>query len=234
MSIDARRDVLDRRTLAHGARPDEWAVEVAQPVENAWTTTLYVGVQGFQLACGQDREGEQHCMFIGRTFVKALEALLRAEILPLRRAVVTANDLLFDSRVDDPEHQVKDHSDALPEVFLKLAAGHEAAFEMLQEVIREWVEPTPAVGLSGAFSEDLYNEDGSEVTAEQARERNRAAVVCDQCGQEVDERPDRSGIVAHRCPHGKECILEEGDPRIGHKSGWACEVCPLRQTEAPR
>ena len=48
--------------------------------------------------------------------------------------------------------------------------------------------------------------------------------VCDQCGQTVAIRPVRSGIVAHRCPHGVDCILEPGDPRIG-RSYWACKVC---------
>jgi len=48
--------------------------------------------------------------------------------------------------------------------------------------------------------------------------------VCEQCGQSVAVRADRSGIVAHRCPHGIECILEPGDPRVG-KSDWACKEC---------
>jgi hypothetical protein len=170
--IDARLDVIERRVLALGATAEEWAIEVAQPVENVWTTTFYVGVQGFQIAVGQDHEGEQHCMFIGRMFVKAIRALLDAEMRPLQQAIVTANDLLFDSQVDDPQHQVDSHADTLPQVFLKLAADHDAAFDTLQTIIHEWLEPTPAVGLSGAFSEDLYNEDGSQVTTEQAKERN--------------------------------------------------------------
>lgn len=145
--IDARRDVAERRILSHGATPEQWAVEVAQPVEGVWTTTLYVGVQGFQITNDRGEDAERHCTSMGRMFVKALEVLLHAETRPLRQAILTANDAIFDSRVDD-------------------------AFEVLQAAIREWVEPTPAVGLSGAFSEDLYNEDGSEVTAEQARERN--------------------------------------------------------------
>lgn len=45
---------------------------------------------------------------------------------------------------------------------------------------------------------------------------------CDQCGQSVARR--EGGIVAHRCPHGVECILEPGDPRIG-QGGWGCGVC---------
>lgn len=55
-------------------------------------------------------------------------------------------------------------------------------------------------------------------------EPKRGSVLCDQCGQEVAERADRSGIVAHRCPHGVECVLERGDPRIG-RGGWGCGVC---------
>lgn len=47
---------------------------------------------------------------------------------------------------------------------------------------------------------------------------------CEQCFQIVAVRPDGSGIVAHKCPHGVDCILEPGDPRIG-KAGWACKIC---------
>ena len=148
-SIDARLDVLERRILAQGATAEEWAVEVAKPVEGVWTTTFYVGVQSFRLAEDNSNErkifsggrgasqsspdgAEQHCMFIGRMFVKALQALVNAETRTLRQAIVTANDQLFDSRLDG----VKD--------------GHTAAFETLQTVIREWLEPEPAVGLAGA------------------------------------------------------------------------------------
>ena len=60
--------------------------------------------------------------------------------------------------------------------------------------------------------------------------------ACEQCGQTVAVRPDRSGIVAHRCPHGVECILEPGDPRIG-KSDGVCRVCmpgePVRVRRVP-
>jgi hypothetical protein len=74
--IDDRRDVLVRRILAQGRTPEEWAVEVAQPVQDVWTTYLYVGVRGFRLAYAEaDNEGETHCMFIGQAFVKALEQL---------------------------------------------------------------------------------------------------------------------------------------------------------------
>lgn len=140
--IDARRDVLERRVLAQGETAEQWAVEVAQPVANVWTTTFYVGVQSFRLAEAEDSaEAEQHCMFIGRMFVAALHALLNVETRTLRQVIVTTNDLLFDSRIDDPQHQVDCHADTLPEVFLKLSAGHDAAFETLQTVIREWVDP---------------------------------------------------------------------------------------------
>jgi len=94
------------------------------------------------------------------------------EVVVLRRVLETANNQLFDSQVDDVEHQIACHADTLPEVFRRLAAGHAAAFETLQEIVHEWVEPSPPT-VRGAFSEDLYNEDGSEVTVEQARERNR-------------------------------------------------------------
>jgi len=171
MSIDARRDVLVRRILAQGATPEEWAVEVAQPVEGVWTTMFYVGVRGFKIAGDRGNEGEEHCTFIGRMFVRALQAIVDAETEKLSAVILRANDQLFDSVVQDPQHQVYSHADTLPAAFLALAAGHGAALETLQAVVREWVDPEP-VGLSGAFSEDLYNEDGSEVTVEQARERS--------------------------------------------------------------
>lgn len=117
----------------------------------------------------------------------------------LRRVLSLANDQLFESCVDDVEHQITSHADTLPEAFRRLAAGHAAAFETLQAVVREWVEAMEAPTL-------------------------RDDMMCDSCGQYVAERPDRSGIAAHRCPHGVECILEPGDPRIG-KSDWGCKVC---------
>lgn len=46
---------------------------------------------------------------------------------------------------------------------------------------------------------------------------------CDQCGLSVAKR-EGGGIATHRCPHGVECILEPGDPRIG-RGGWGCGVC---------
>ena len=152
--IDARYDVIDRRVLAQGATPEQWAVEVAQPIEGAWTTTFYVGAQGFRLADSQDTDSatderaEQHCAFIGEMFVKALRAFLDAETEKYRTAISRANDQLFDSRVDDPQHQVDGHTDTLPAVFLALAAGHDAALETLQTIVREWVEPEPTVGLA--------------------------------------------------------------------------------------
>jgi hypothetical protein len=141
MSIDARRDVLERRILAQGTTPEEWAVEVAQPVEGVWTTMFYVGVRGFKIAGDRGNEGEGHCMFIGRMFVRALRALIELETEKLSAVIVRANDQLFDSHVQDPQHQVDDHADTLPVVFIKLAAGHDAALETLQTVIREWVDP---------------------------------------------------------------------------------------------
>lgn len=176
--IDARRDVLTRRILVQGATPEQWAVEVAQPIEGAWTTTFYVGAQGFRLADSQDTDSatgeraEQHCTFIGEMFAKALRAFVDVETEKYRTAISRANDQLFDSHVDDPQHQVDSHADTLPAVFMALAAGHDAALETLQSVVREWVDRAPAIGLSGAFSEDLYNPDGSLVTPEQARERS--------------------------------------------------------------
>jgi hypothetical protein len=74
MEIDDRTDVLERRTLAQGKTPEEWAVEVSQPIAGVWRTMFYVGSQGFTLANTQDKdEAEEHCMFIGRMFVRALE-----------------------------------------------------------------------------------------------------------------------------------------------------------------
>ena len=175
MSIDVRTDVVTRRILAQGPTPEEWAVEVAQPVEGVWTTTFYVGVQSFRLADGDDAEAEQYCTFIGTMFVKALHGFLETEGERLLRVILKANDQLFDSRVDDPQHQVDCLGDTLPQVFLSMTAGHAAALETLQTVVRVLVEPEPPVGVRGAFSEDLYNEDGTEVTVEQARERNPEA-----------------------------------------------------------
>ena len=95
------------------------------------------------------------------------------EVATLLHALETANNQLFDSTVD-VEHEITGHADTLPESFRRLAAGHAAAFETLQKIVRERVDSEPpTLGLRGAFSEDLYNEDGSEVTVEQARERNR-------------------------------------------------------------
>lgn len=65
----------------------------------------------------------------------------RAERDRLRLAIERANGQLFDSRVDDVEHQVGSHADTLPEAFRRLAAGHDAALETLQEIVREWVDP---------------------------------------------------------------------------------------------
>ena len=161
--IDARRDVLTRRILAQGATPEEWGVEVAQPVEGVWTTTFYVGAQGFRLAENSSNErkvfsggrgasqstpdgAEQHCQFIGEMFVKALLAFKDAETEKYRSAISRANDQLFDSRVDDSQHQVDSHADTLPQVFLSVVAGHDAALETLQTVVREWADPEPATG----------------------------------------------------------------------------------------
>jgi hypothetical protein len=63
----------------------------------------------------------------------------------LTNTILRANDLLFDSHVNDPQHQVDCHADTLPQVFLEMAAGHAAALETLQTVIHEWVEPEPGV-----------------------------------------------------------------------------------------
>lgn len=96
MAIDPRIDVVERRVLAQGKTPEEWAVEVTQPVDGVWTTTFYVGVQAFRLAQTNSNEhetfsggrgasqftpsgAEEHCMFIGRMFVKALRAFVEAE-----------------------------------------------------------------------------------------------------------------------------------------------------------
>jgi len=35
---------------------------------------------------------------------------------------------------------------------------------------------------------------------------HRLRVTCDRCGREVSARTDGSGPVAHRCPHGSECV----------------------------
>jgi hypothetical protein len=70
--IDARLDVFERRILAHGTTPEEWAVEVAQTIPNLWVTTFHSGSRSFQLAEGEHEEGEQHCMFVGRMFAKVV------------------------------------------------------------------------------------------------------------------------------------------------------------------
>lgn len=45
----------------------------------------------------------------------------------LLRVINQANDHLFDSSVDDVEHQIDSHADTLPEAFRRVAAGHAAA-----------------------------------------------------------------------------------------------------------
>lgn len=79
MAVDLRLDVVERRILAQGETAEKWAVEVSQPAEGIWTATFYVGVQGFRLADSDAEHAEEHCMFIGQMFVKALESLLKME-----------------------------------------------------------------------------------------------------------------------------------------------------------
>lgn len=78
--VNARLDVVERRILAQGKTPEEWAVEVTQPVGGVWTTFFYVGAQGFRLAHGdKGEESERDCMFIGQMFVKALQSFTAAQ-----------------------------------------------------------------------------------------------------------------------------------------------------------
>lgn len=71
---------------------------------------------------------------------------------------------------------------------------------------------------------EVYQNPGEFVSALVRKGIVPKPYVCDQCRQTVASRPDGSGIVPHHCPHGVECILERGDPRIG-KPGWHCKVC---------
>lgn len=144
MSVDARYDVKRRDVLAQGETAEQWAIEVTNTSEDYWTTTFYVGVQGFRLAEGDASEGEEHCRFIGQMFANALQVLVDAETASLRDVISEASDRLLDSRVDDPQHQVDSHADTLPQVFLNVASGNEAALETLQTVIRSWVERAEA------------------------------------------------------------------------------------------
>jgi len=114
--------------------------------------------------------------------------------------LVRAYRQLFRSQTNDVENPMQ------PEAFQLLASGHTAAFETLQTAVRERVDPSPPT-LRGAFSEDLYNEDGSAVTAEQARDRNKAAPVPTE-------------------PRAAVSYVERGDGRIlavwNHRyHGWA-------------
>jgi hypothetical protein len=71
-----RYDADERRVLAQGSTPEEWAVEVSR-LGDTWITMFYVGAQGFRLARAEAPRkdgGEEHCMAIGRFFVQALEA----------------------------------------------------------------------------------------------------------------------------------------------------------------
>jgi hypothetical protein len=77
----------------------------------------------------------------------------------LLRVLETANNQLFDSTVDDVEHQIDSHADTLPQAFRRVAAGHAAALETLQAVIHERLEPSPPT-LRGSLSENLaHHED---------------------------------------------------------------------------
>lgn len=237
--IDARLDVLDRRILAQGATAEEWAIEVAQPVEGVWTTTFYVGAQSFRLADHTNSEqttyAEEHCMFIGRMFVKALGALVSIEAAKLENhleraneqverlqgTIERANNHLFDSRVDDPQHQVDSHADTLPQVFLKQASGHEAALETLQEVIREWVEPTPTIEPSSVLGGDgitpppdaacsfcgkRVGEPASDFRPEPVRYviEGPKVTICDECVSLCEEILSENGITPARSP----CTLD--------------------------
>lgn len=219
--IDARRDVIERRVLAHGETVAQWAIEVTNPVDRVWTASLYVGVQSFQFAVGQDSEGEQHCMLVGRMFVKALKVLLDVEMRPLRQAIVTANDQLFDSREDDPQHQIDSHADTLPQVFLKLAAGHDAAFETLQEIIREWVEPTPTVGL-GSGSEPSSVLGGEVVAQEPSMNTDREVRRVTDAHGPAGGTLDGSG---RRTDHAERVLGLQGHcPRCNAKIGESCKT----------
>lgn len=49
--------------------------------------------------------------------------------------------------------------------------------------------------------------------------RNR--VICRQCFKTISERTDGSGIVAHKCPHGEQCIR----PAWSKAPAGQCERC---------
>ena len=76
------------------------------------------------------------------------------EVETLRRAIEVANDQLWDSQPHDIEHTIACHADGLPDAYRRVATGHAAAFETLQEIVREWVDPSPPA-IRGSLSESL-------------------------------------------------------------------------------
>jgi|SRR5580692_1578239 hypothetical protein len=69
----------------------------------------------------------------------ANETYYRGERDRLLQVILRASDQLYESAVDDAEHQIQSHADTLPVVFRRVVAGHAAALETLQRVVRELI-----------------------------------------------------------------------------------------------
>lgn len=66
--------------------------------------------------------------------------------------------------------------------------------------------------------------------------RRHHRIACARCGRIVGERKDGSAPMAHKCPHGKQCV----EPAWSKAFGTRCEECerlhrktrPVRTLEA--
>lgn len=59
--------------------------------------------------------------------------------------------------------------------------------------------------------------------------RKFPARACDRCGKSISERADGSGLRAHKCPHGVECVAPAWThPDDARKHDVGCDVCKAR------
>ncbi len=63
--------------------------------------------------------------------------------------------------------------------------------------------------------------------------RKFPARMCERCGKSISERADGSGLRAHKCQHGNECVAPSFvHPHDGRTHGVTCPECIREETEA--
>jgi hypothetical protein len=56
--------------------------------------------------------------------------------------------------------------------------------------------------------------------------RKFPAHTCERCGKSISERADGSGLRAHKCEHGNECVAPSSiHPHDGRTHGVPCSQC---------